>query len=330
MLRDLVGDMKVNFIVEDSGAFKYLGCATAAKNLYNALSKKIDISYNDSSLDFDIAHFHTFGPRSLWYLHRFNGVSIITAHSTPNLNEGNLAVPGLVNWLYRPIYNRFDHIISVSNKCKNELVKMGCKPEITTIYNGIDPSLFSPDEAKRVSFRKKYNLTKKDTLILTVAQRTPRKGIYDFLEIAKRFPSYKFLWIGGFPYSLFSKEYNKIKKTLKNKPDNTMFPGFVEDIFEVYSAADFFLMPSFAEGHSIVMLEALSMKLPMIARDTEEYREAFNGMLSYFSQVEDLNEEVFSESNKKKYQKKAEEVSIYNIDKIADQHTKLYEKLCDA
>ena len=322
--------MKVNFIVEDSGTFKYLGCATAAKNLYGALSKKIKISYNDSSLDYDIAHFHTFGPRSLWYLHRFTGVSIITAHSTPNLNEGNLAIPGLVNWLYRPIYNRFDHIISVSNKCKKELIDMGCKPEITTIYNGIDLSLYAPDETKRKSFRRKNSLTDNDLLILTVAQRTPRKGIYDFLEIAKRFPKYHFLWIGGFPYSFFSKDYRKIKKMLKNKPDNTIFPGFVEDIFEVYSAADFFLMPSYAEGHSIVMLEALSMKLPMIARDTEEYREAFNGMVSYFSGIDTLKNDKFSDSNKKKYQKKAEEVSIYHIDKIADQHTKLYENLCDA
>jgi glycosyltransferase involved in cell wall biosynthesis len=322
--------MKVNFIVEDSGAFKYLGCATAAKNLFRALSKKIDISYNDPSHDFEIAHFHTFGPRSLWYLHRFKGVSIITAHSTPNLNEGNLAVPSLVNWLYRPIYNRFDHIISVSNKCNKELIDMGCKPEITTIYNGIDPSLFTPDETKRLSFRKKHNLTDDDVLILTVAQRTPRKGIYDFLEIAKRFPKYHFLWIGGFPYSFFSKDYQKIKKMLKKRPDNTLFPGFVEDIFEVYSAADFFLMPSYAEGHSIVMLEALSMKLPMIARDTEEYREAFNGMLSYFSNIDDLKNKTFSDENKKKYQKKSEEVSLYHIDRIADQHKKLYEKLCDA
>ena len=194
---------------------------------------------------------------------------------------------------------------------------MGCNPEITTIYNGIDPSLFTPDNVKRKSFRKKHDLTDEDTLILTVAQRTPRKGIYDFLEIAKRFPKYHFLWIGGFPYSFFSKDYNKIKKMLKKKPDNTLFPGFIEDIFEVYSAADFFLMPSFAEGHSIVMLEALSMKLPMIARDTEEYREAFNGMLFYFSRVEDLTKEAFSDSNKKKYQKKTDEVSLYHIEGIA-------------
>lgn len=322
--------MKVNFIVEDSGAFKYLGCATAAKNLYKKLSDHIDISYNDPSLSFDLAHFHTFGPRSLWYHHRFKGKTIITAHSTPHLNHGNLAFPGLINWLYKPIYNRFDHIISVSKKCEKELIDLGCKPSISTIYNGIDNSVFQPDQNKRKRFREKIQLSEKDMLVLTVAQRTPRKGIYDFLKTAEKFPDYKFLWIGGFPYYLFSKDYHKIKKALKHKPDNTIFPGFVEDIFEVYSAADLFFMPSFAEGHSIVMLEALSMNLPMLARDTEEYKEAFDGILQYFKTIDDITPEMFSSSTRKKYKEKAKQVSKYDIDLIAKEHTKLYEKICDA
>jgi hypothetical protein len=97
--------MKINFIVEDGGVLQYLGCATAAKNLYNELSKYIDIQYNSSKTDFDIAHFHTFGPKSMYYLNKFKKKTIITAHSTPNLNTGNLAFPKLVNWLYLPIYN---------------------------------------------------------------------------------------------------------------------------------------------------------------------------------------------------------------------------------
>ena len=65
--------MRVNFIVEDKGVLKYLGCATAAKNLYKELSKNIEIKYNDISTDFDIAHFHTFGPKSIYYLKKFLG-----------------------------------------------------------------------------------------------------------------------------------------------------------------------------------------------------------------------------------------------------------------
>lgn len=206
---------------------------------------------------------------------------------------------------------------------------MGCKPEITTIYNGIDTTVFQPDMKKRKTFRQKLKLKDDDLLVLTVAQRTPRKGIYDFLETARKFPEYTFLWIGGFPYSFFSKDYRNIKKAIKNRPVNTIFPGFVEDIFEVYSAADVFFMPSFAEGHSIVMLEALSMQLPMIARETEEYKEAFKETVQYFTTVDTINEDMFSIEKRKQYQEKAKEIVKYEINRIAKQHQQLYEQLSD-
>ena len=322
--------MKINFIVEDKGPLKYLGCATAAKNLYHALSKKIDISYNNPSHDYDLCHCHTFGPKSIMYLKRFKGKSIITAHSTPHLNEGNLAFPNLVNWLYVPIYNQFDYIISVSKKCERELHEIGCKPPISTIYNGIDIGKFKPDPAKGKKFRKTYRIKEDSIVVLTVAQRTPRKGIYDFLKLAKQFPEFTFIWIGGFPYHLFSKDYRKVIHAINNRPHNTLFPGFVEDIYEVYSAADVFFMPSYAEGHSIVMLEALSMQLPMIARDLEEFREAFDGMLLYFTKVEDIKKEMFEKKTLTLYKKKADQIKKYHIDNVADEHIAVYEKLLDA
>jgi len=319
--------MKVNFIVEDNGPLKYLGCATAAKNLYKALAKKIDISYNDSSLDFDLCHFHTFGPKSIMYLKRFKGKSIITAHSTPHLNDGNLAFPKIVNWLYVPIYNQFDYIISVSKKCEKELHEIGCIPPISTIYNGIDINHFKPDLKKRKHFRDTFGISDDSLVVLTVAQRTPRKGIYDFLYLAKKFPEYTFIWIGGFPYYLFSKEYRKVIKAINQHSKNAIFPGFVEDIFEVYSGADIFFMPSYAEGHSIVMLEALSMSLPMIARDLEEFKEAFHDMLLYFTDIQKINKEMFSKKILDIYRKKAEEVKQYHISNTADQHINIYENM---
>jgi glycosyltransferase involved in cell wall biosynthesis len=319
--------MRVNFIVEDKGVLKYLGCATAAINLYKELSKNIEIKYNDISTDFDIAHFHTFGPKSIYYLKKFKGISVITAHSTPNLNTGNLAFPSLVNWIYRPLYNNYDHIIAVSKKCQRELEKMGCKPDKSTIYNGIDIKNFIPDSEKGKKFREEIGLKQDNLLILTVAQRTPRKGIFDFLKLAEKFPQYTFLWIGGFPYNLFSKDYKQVAKAIKNHPSNSIFPGFVEDIIQVYSAADVFFMPSYAEGHSIVMLEALSMGLPMIARDVEEYHEAFDDNLLYFSSIDDINNSMFKKEKLDEYSKKTSIIKKYNIDKVAQEHIKLYEQL---
>jgi hypothetical protein len=78
------------------------------------------------------------------------------------------------------------------------------------------------------------------------------------------------------------------------------------------------------------MLEALSMNPPMISRNTEEFKEAFDSTIQYFTTVDELTEDMFSISQRQKYREKAKEVSKYHINLIADQHTKLYEKLVDA
>ena len=60
--------MKLNFFVEDMLFFKYIGCATLAKMLYNALTREEscpDIAWNARGRDFDLVHYHTFGPLAL-------------------------------------------------------------------------------------------------------------------------------------------------------------------------------------------------------------------------------------------------------------------------
>jgi glycosyltransferase involved in cell wall biosynthesis len=125
-------------------------------------------------------------------------------------------------------------------------------------------------------------------------------------------------------------DYRNVIKSVENSPENCIFPGFVEDIFEVYSGADVYFMPSYAEGHSIVMLEALSMGLPMIARDLEEFREAFSDNLIYFTDIKDINKSMFSKTYLEEYKKKTEIVKTYSIDKIAKEHIKLYESLLNS
>ena len=319
--------MKVNLVVEDMGPFKYLGCATAAKNLYNALRGEIEVGWNDKSVDYDIVHFHTFGPISLWYKKRSRGKKIITAHSTPRLNYGNLAAPSLVNWLYTPIYKSFEHIVAVSEKCKKELEKeLGLK-KVSVIYNGIDIKRFSPDKEKGKRFREIFKIADDELLVLTIAQITPRKGVYDFLDVARRFPGFRFVWVGGFPYGLFSKDYFKIKKLISMKSKNCIFTGFVPDIVGAYSAADVFFMPSYAEGHSIVMLEALAMGLPILARDLEEFREEFGNNLIYFKDKEDVKEEMFDRKLLEEYKKKTKVVKKFDIERVANEHVNFYEKL---
>src|SRR5450756_713162 len=85
--------MRVNIFAEDFLNLKYLGCGTAAKTLYRQLSSMPDmeVSWNSRGRDFDIVHYHTFGPVSLLSRRYSQGIKILTAHVTSRLNEGGLA-----------------------------------------------------------------------------------------------------------------------------------------------------------------------------------------------------------------------------------------------
>lgn len=66
-----------------------------------------------------------------------------------------------------------------------------------------------------------------------------RKGIEDFLEMAKRMPDIIFLWFGGGNNALIPAE---IKKAVAEKPENVIFAGFQPSgiLRDAYCGADAF------------------------------------------------------------------------------------------
>ncbi|WP_243670133.1 hypothetical protein [Methanoculleus chikugoensis] len=110
---------------------------------------------------------------------------------------------------------------------------------------------FQPNPEKRAAFREKYGIGGEDEwVVLTVAQQTPRKGIYDFLDLSHKHPDTRFVWVGGFPpYGRLSQDYSMIEEQKSRSGKNVLFTGFVDDITAAYCSADlFFIPPSFAEG----------------------------------------------------------------------------------
>ena len=323
--------MKVNFVVEDSGMFKYLGCASVARDLYKGLSKSIDIKWNSKSKDFDIAHFHTFGPKALWYAKRFKGKKVITAHSTPHLNNENLKFSNIINYFYKPIYNSFDHILAVSNDCKKHLIREGIKKEISVIYNPIDTKKFSFSRKKRESFRKKHKLEKKFA-ILNLGQKTPRKGIYDFFDIAKKLSKAVFVWVGGAPYKFLSKDYRNIMKLQKNKPSNVILTGFLKDVVEAYSGSDLFFAPTHGETFGLTLAEAMSCNLPVLTRDLAVFREVYGDKVirgkSNREFVRLIRRLMEDKRLRKKYSRFGSFVEEnFGIGKISREHISFYESL---
>jgi 1,2-diacylglycerol-3-alpha-glucose alpha-1,2-galactosyltransferase len=324
--------MKVNIFVEDFRFLKYIGCATAARTLYKYLSRlpEMEIARNSYRRNFDLTHYHTFGPWAMYHLKLSDGVKVLTAHSTPRLNDGNVAFSKIINKKYPKIYRRFDHIITISEPCHRETEQLVPDVPKTLIPNGIDRAYFNRNKKKRRSFREEYGISPDQKVVLSVGQQTPRKGIYDFLRLAEEHPEMTWVWVGGFPYGTLSKDYTKIQMLKSRCYENVIFTGIVEDISRPYCGADVFFMPSYAETFGLVIVEALSSGLPVIARDIFEFREIFGDSVLFFGELDEAQDLIVDDALLRRSASRARaSTEKYDITLIARQHQKLYHELIE-
>jgi glycosyltransferase involved in cell wall biosynthesis len=321
----------VNFVVEDMFYFKYIGCTTAAKTLYREINKNgtWNATWNEQNTAL-ISHYHTFGPLALYARYQSTGINILTAHSTPRVNIGNIAGTDLINQVYPYIYKRFDHIITISQACEDEIKTFLPDVPVTRIPNGIDREKYTRDKEAGALFRETYGIAEDDTLVLSVGQTSPRKGIYDFLEVAKRCPDKKFVWVGGSPYGILSTDFLSMKRALGRAAENVIFTNFIPDVVGAYSGADVFFMPSYAETFGLVVLEALACGLPVVARNLTEFKEIFGLSISLFCNIEEACNAISDEKALSILQSSARDAtSSYDIIDVAKQTTELYAELLE-
>ncbi|MEG3054967.1 MAG: glycosyltransferase family 4 protein [Methanoculleus sp.] len=323
--------MKINFFVEDMLFFKHVGCATLAKMLYTALAREepcLKVAWNARGRDFDLVHYHTFGPLALTNKKYSLGVKVLTAHSTPRLNAGNLVFSGAVNHLYPDIYGKLDHIITISSLCDKEVREIAPDVSTTLIPNGVDREKFQPNSEKRAAFRERYGIDEDEWMVLTVAQQTPRKGIYDFLALSHEHQDIRFVWVGGFPYGRFSQDHSLIEERKNCSGENVLFTGFVDDITTAYCSADVFFIPSYAEGLPMVALEAFATGLPVVARRIPEFTENFGDTALYFDQIEEAGMLLKDRNLLEQHASLARPFTErYDIRAIANLHIDLYREL---
>ena len=322
--------MRVTFYVEDQFFFRYIGCATAARSLYCSLDHEtgIDLAWKSGAVDADLVHYHTFGPLALTTLQRSRGVSVLTAHSTPRINRGNIALADGINRLYPAIYRQFDHVITVSAPCHREITELVPDTPVTLIPNGVDRERFRPDDEHRARFREGLGIGEEERVVLSVGQITPRKGIYDFLRLAALHPESRFVWVGGLPYGVLSKDYSRIRELREEAGPNVLFTGYVDDITAPYAAADLFFMGSHAETFGLVILEALASGLPVIARGIPEFREIFGPSVLYFSDLAGASALLMDDGAIDRCRAGARDATVpFDIRDIAARHAALYRSL---
>jgi glycosyltransferase involved in cell wall biosynthesis len=130
----------------------------------------------------------------------------------------------------------------------------------------------------------KYGLRPDALIILTPIRIAPEKNVDLILRIApeviRQVPQAVFLIAGDGP--LFEQCSGQIKEM--GLADNIKMIGYHSDIHALLQGTDVFLLPSFLELHSIAILEAMSVKVPVVVSEdvgcnSEVFDDWQNGVL---------------------------------------------------
>ena len=112
-------------------------------------------------------------------------------------------------------------------------------------------------------------------MVLGAGQVQTRKGVLDFVNVAKEMPDVQFVWAGGFSFGRITDGYEELKKLQENPPKNCKFLGIVprEEMVDLYNMADVLFVPSYNELFPMTILEAVNLHVPLVLRDLDLYKD---------------------------------------------------------
>jgi len=160
---------------------------------------------------------------------------------------------------------RADHIIAVNERLKDEIVAKWSTPrsKVTVVPNGVDTHAFHQGRRKTADLRAKYGI--EGMYCLFVGQLRSRKGVDSLLKAFSEIDdsSIKCVVVGDGP------EWGRLQKLVDDLKlrRRVLFTRSVpfEDLTNLYAGAEFFVLPTVAEGSPLVVLEALASGLPVVS-----------------------------------------------------------------
>ncbi|NBA01121.1 glycosyltransferase [Erysipelothrix rhusiopathiae] len=269
--------MKILLYQKGEKAFSKSGIGRAMKHQVRALTEaKVDFTTNTQD-DYDLVHINTvdFGARMFARkAHRRGKKVVYHAHSTEEDFRNSFMFSNQIAPLFKKhivsSYKLGDYILTPTPYSKRILEGYGITIPIEDISNGIDLSRFEYRDEKVQAFREYFKIKEGQPVVVSVGLYFERKGLPDFMEVARKMPEVTFIWFGHTPLASVTQ---KIRDAIKQKPDNVLLPGYIAgDIIEgAYMCADLFFFPSYEETEGIVVLEALAAHCQTLVRNIGVY-----------------------------------------------------------
>ena len=243
-------------------------------------SDRFQVTIN-GSMDCDIQHIHTVDPQNYLKMKASKAANVAYVHFLPDTLDGSIELPKAIFKIFKKyvteLYKAADYLIVVNPIFIEELVKYGIKREkMVYIPNYVSKDDFYRKPKEEVcALRKQYGIDNDAFVVIGVGQVQTRKGVLDFVEVAKQMPDITFVWSGGFSFGRITDGYEELKKIVDNPPHNVKFLGIIprEQMNDIYNIADVLFMPSYNELFPMAILEAVNLHKPLVLRDLTLYED---------------------------------------------------------
>jgi N-acetyl-alpha-D-glucosaminyl L-malate synthase BshA len=227
-------------------------------------------------------------------------------------------------------------ITAVSENLKEETIaNFHIKNPIEVIYNFVDVNRF---QRKEKAHFKQMIAPNGERIIAHVSNFRKVKRVNDVVEIfekiRKQVPS-KLIMIGDGPERA---EAEELVKKFCNLQTDVRFLGKQEQVEEIFSIADLFLLPSQYESFGLAALEAMACKIPVISSNAgglpEINIQGKTGFLSDVGDVEDMAANSIAilkdDATLLAFKENAyQQAHTFTIDKVVPQYEALYKKVVE-
>lgn len=322
---------KNKYIRQESNSFNHLGGKYSFSGKYgkNLMEEVLRYAWIAAKIaqdnDFDIIHAHDW----LTYLagiiaKKISGKPLIVHVHATEFDRSGENINRIVYDLEKQGMEQADAVIAVSNLTRNIIInRYGINAnKVFTIYNAVN---FSKTNYAQ-NLKEKHPRKKK--IITFLGRITFQKGPEYFIEAARKVlksnPEVHFVMAGN--GDLMNQMIDRVAKL--NMGTKFTFTGFLtgNDVNEMYSQSDIYVMPSVSEPFGISPLEAMSKGIPVIISeqsgvaevlknaikvnfwDIDALADAIHALLTYSSLSEYLSKNGNEEANSMNWSSSAKQV----------------------
>ncbi len=164
-------------------------------------------------------------------------------------------------------------MVAPSRRVEEELLESGFdSSKVHYVPNGVELVDFKSDgaAAARFALADAHPILKVEPgepLVVYTGRLDIQKGLLDLVDawkwVAKAFPRGRLWLVGEGPDGQVI--WDRIRES--NQTCEVVMPGSFDEVTDVLAAADAFVLPSYQEGMSLSLLEAMAAEVPVVATD---------------------------------------------------------------